>query len=136
MDEYVIKQKIQNAFFEPRAPEGLIDQVILRSHAVAMGVEAQKQLAQAPAEQVSELASCALVGQLAAVSELPKGIQPEKLAQQLEQAPAFRAALRGGNVAGRLHSGEFLRQMTDPASQPEQQLAAPDKEAQKLPGMG
>ena len=55
MDEYVIKQKIQKASFEPRAPEELIQQVILRTQAVAMGVRAQKQLETAPAEKIAEL---------------------------------------------------------------------------------
>ena len=37
MDENIVKQKIQKAFPEPRAPKGLIQQVILRVKAVAMG---------------------------------------------------------------------------------------------------
>ena len=37
MEEYVIKQKIQMACIEPRAPEGLIQQVILRAKAAAGG---------------------------------------------------------------------------------------------------
>ena len=112
MDEYVIKQKIQKACVEPRAPEGLIQQVILRGKAVVMGVAAQKQLETAPAENVAGLASRVLVGQLAAATELPKGAQPEQLARQLEQQPAFIAALRGGNVVQRLNSGELLQQIT------------------------
>ena len=112
MDEYGIKQKIQTARFEPQAPEGLIQQVILRAKAVTMGVAAQKQLDTAPAENVAQLASRALIGQFAAVSELPKGTQPEQLARQLEQQPAFVAALQGGNVAQRLSSGELLQQIT------------------------
>ena len=76
MEEYVIKQKIQMACIEPQAPEGLIQQVILRAKAVTMGVAAQKQLDTAPAENVAQLASRALIGQLAAVSELPKPAQP------------------------------------------------------------
>ena len=112
MDEYVIKQKIQMACFEPRAPEELIQRVILRTQAVAMGVAAQKQLETAPAENIAELTSRVVVGQLAAVSELPKGAQPEQLARQLAQQPAFIAALRGGNVVQRLHSGELLQQIT------------------------
>ena len=112
MDEYVMKQKIQNAFSEPRAPERLIQQVILRTRAVSMGVAAHKQLETAPAEKYGELASRALIGQLAAVSELPKGAQPEMLARQLEKQPAFLAALRGGNVVQRLASGELLQQIT------------------------
>ena len=70
MDEYVIKQKIQKTCFEPRAPEALIQQVILRTHAVAMGVEEQ---------------------------------------------PAYQAALRGGNVARRLSSGELIQQIVEQA---------------------
>lgn len=66
MDEYVIKQKIQMACVEPRAPEKLIQQVILRAKAVVMGVAAQKQLETATAENVSGLVSRVLVGQLAA----------------------------------------------------------------------
>ena len=112
MDEYVMKQKIQMACFEPRAPEGLIQKVILRTQAVVMGAAAQKQLETAPAESVAGLASRALIGQLATVSELPKVTQPEQLASQLEQQPAFIAALRGGNVAQRLNSGKLLQQIT------------------------
>ena len=112
MDEYVMKQKIQMACFEPRAPEELIQQVILRAKAVVMGVAAQKQLETAPAENIAGLASRAVVGQLAAATELPRGAQPEQLARQLEQQPVFIAALRGGNVAQRLNSGELLQQIT------------------------
>ena len=119
MDEYVIKQKIQTALSEPHAPEGLIQQVILRAKAVVMGVAAQKQLETATAENVSGLVSRVLVGQLAAVSELPKGAQPEQLAQQLEQQPAIRAALHGGNLSQRLNSGELLRQITGQTSEAE-----------------
>jgi hypothetical protein len=136
MDEYVIKQKIQKACFEPRAPEELIEQVIVRTHAVAMGVESEKLLETAPAENVAELASCAVVGQLAAVSELPKGVQPEQLARELERQPAFIAALRGGNVARRLTSGELLKQITGQkptVSQTDPEITVPIKEG---PAMG
>jgi hypothetical protein len=112
MDEYVMKQKIQIACIEPRAPEGLIQQVILRAQAMAMGVAAQKQLETASAEKVGQLASRVMIGQLAAAAPLPKGAQPEQLAHQLERQPAFQAALRGGNVATRLNSGELLQQIT------------------------
>ena len=136
MDEYVIKQKIQKAFFEPRAPESLIQQVSLRAQAVAMGLAAEKQLKAAPVEKYGELAARGLIGQLAAVSELPKAAQPERLARQLEQQPAFAAALRGGNVAQRLASGELLQQITGqkPAVEPtEPGISVPQKEG---PAMG
>ena len=48
MDEYVIKQKIQEAFLEPRAPEELMQKVVLRAQAVAMGTNAQKELEKRP----------------------------------------------------------------------------------------
>lgn len=44
MDEYVIKQKIQRACFEPRAPEGLIRKVVLRAQAAGTLMQAQKQM--------------------------------------------------------------------------------------------
>ena len=131
MDEYVIKQKIQMASLEPRAPEGLIQQVILRARAVVMGVMAQKQMETAPAENIAGLASRVLVGQLAAATQLPEGTQPEQLARQLEQQPAFQAALRGGNVAQRLNSGELLQQITGqkPAAEPiSPEISAPKKD--------
>lgn len=124
MDDYVIQQKIQKSYAEPRAPESLIQSVILRARAVTMGVQAHKQLETAPAEKVGELTSKVLVGQLAAVSRLPEGAEPEKLARQLEQEPAFTAALRGGDVMGRLNRGELIRQMT--GQQPEPEKFAPE----------
>ena len=144
MDEYVIKQKIQKACLEPHPPEHLIQQVIARAEAVTMGVQAQKQLATAPAEDISQLASRGLIGQLATVTELPKGVAPEELARQLEQAPAFAAALRGGNVASRLSSGELMQQVAErhgqsaePSRQPEEpQLEVPVKDVPKIPGIG
>ena len=62
-----------------------------------------------------------MIGQLALVSDLPKGIQPETLARKLEQEPAFAAALRGGNIARRLSSGELMQQLAgkDSADVPE-----------------
>ena len=136
MDEYVIKQKIQNACFEPRAPEGLIQQVILRAQAVSIGVAAQKQLETAPAEQVAQLASYAIVGQLAAATKLPKGAEPKELARQLGQQPAFISALRGGNIAKRLNTGELLQQIT--GQKPIAVQSAPEKIIPKRegPGMG
>jgi hypothetical protein len=133
MDEYVIKQKIQEAFFEPRAPEELMQKVVLRAQAVAMGTNAQKELENAPAEKVGALASRALIGQLAAVSELPQGMPPEQLANLLEQEPAFAAALRGGNVARRLSSGELMQQVTGQApAQTTPQISLPKKEGPSL----
>lgn len=135
MDEYVMKQKIQNAYTEPKAPEELIRKVILRAEAVSMGAQAQKQLETAPADQACHLAARVLIGQLATVSELPKGARLEQLTAQLEQAPAFQAALRGGNVARRLSSGELLRQITgkEPAAEQEAPaLAVPKKSEPSL----
>ena len=135
MDEYVVKQKIQKACCEPPAPEELIRKVVLRTQAVTMGVNAQKELETAPAEKVGELASRALVGQLAQVSELPRGAQPEQLARQLAQEPVFQAALRGGHVARRVSSGELMRQVAgqEPEAEREQpQISAPKKEGPVL----
>ena len=132
MDEYVVKQKIQMTCIEPRAPEELIQKVILRAQAVVMGLAAQKQLETAPAENIAKLASCALVGQLAAVTALPMSTKPEQLARQLEQQPAFLAALRGGNVAKRLGSGELLQQIT--GQQPAAESASPEISAPKKDG--
>ena len=101
-----------------------------------MGVAAQKQLDTAPAENVAQLASRALIGQFAAVSELPKGTQPEQLAQQLEQQPTLQAALHGGNLSQRLNSGELLRQITSQTPETEQaepEISTPKKEG---PTMG
>lgn len=135
MDEYGIKQKIQMASVEPRAPEELIQQVTLRAQAVVMGVAAQKQLEAAPAEKVGELASRVMIGQLAAVTRLPEGARPEQLARQLEQEPAFAAALRGGNVPERLCSGELIRRLTGQNPEPTQnasEISIPQKEEPAL----
>ena len=131
MDEYVTKQKIQEAYSEPQAPEKLIQQTILRTQAVTMGVQAQKQLESASAEDLGQLASRALIGQLAAVSELPEGTEPEQLAHQLELEPSFQAALHGGHVARRLSSGELMQQAAaqKPAAEQEPpEISVPVKE--------
>ena len=132
MDEYVIKQKIQMACIEPRAPEELIQQVILRAKAVAMGAAAHKQLESAPAGDVAGLASRVLIGQLASVSELPKDVQPEQLASQLAQQQAFLAAIRGGNVVQRLDSGELMQQIT--GQKPAVERVAPEISVPKKEG--
>ena len=132
MDEYVIKQKIQMACIEPRAPEELIQQVILRAKAVAMGAAAHKQLESAPAGDVAGLTSRVLIGQLASVSELPKNAQPEQLASQLAQQQAFLAAIRGGNVVQRLDSGELLQQIT--GQKPAVERVAPEISVPKKEG--
>ena len=132
MDEYVIKQKIQMACIEPRAPEELIQQVILRAKAVAMGAAAHKQLESAPAGDVAGLTSRVLIGQLASVSELPKNAQPEQLASQLAQQQAFLAAIRGGNVVQRLDSGELLQQIT--GQKPAVERVAPEISVPKPEG--
>lgn len=135
MDEYVMKQKIQEAYLEPRAPERLVQQVILRAQAVVMGLDAQRRLEIAPTEKCGELAARALIGQLATVSKLPKGAQPMQLARQLEQQPAFIAALRGGNVAQRLNSGELLQQITGKkptAEDAQSQIPVPQKKEPTL----
>ena len=132
MDEYVIKQKIQMACIEPRVPEGLIQQVILRAKAVAMGAAAHKQQESAPAGDVAGLTSRVLIGQLAAVSELPKDAQPEQLASQLEQQQEFLSAIRGGNVVQRLDSGELLQQIT--GQKPAVERVVPEISAPKTEG--
>ena len=132
MDEYVIKQKIQMACIEPRAPEELIQQVILRAKAVAMGAAAHKQLESAPAGDIAGLTSRVLIGQLASVSELPKDAQPEQLASQLEQQQAFLSAVRGGNVVQRLDNGELLQQIT--GQKPAVERVAPEISVPKKEG--
>ena len=130
-----MKQKIQSACFEPRPSEELIQGVILRTRAVMMGATAQKQLKTAQAEDMAGLASRAVIGQLAAAVPLPKGAQPEQLARQLEQQPAFIAALRGGHVAQRLSSGELLRQITGqtPTAEPASpEISTPKKDGPSL----
>ena len=137
MDEYVIKQKVQAAYYEPRAPEPLIQATVLRAQAVTMGAQAHKQLETAPSEKIGTLAARVLIGQLAEVSALPKGAQPEQLASQLEQHPAFAAALRGGNIARRLENGDLLRQIV--GQQPEAESAAPQmpqKQGPQAPVIG
>ena len=75
-----------------------------------------------------------LMGQLAAVSDLPKGIKPERLAQQLEREPAFRSALRGGNVAQRVKSGELMRQVVK--QEPAAAKASPESSVKVNEGPG
>ena len=135
MEEYQMKTKIQAAFFEPRAPERLINAVILRAQAVTMGLQAQKQMEAAHGEEVGRLAARVMIGKLAAVSELPENSKPEQLADLLHQEPAFLSALRGGHVAHRLENGELLRQITEPipeAKQDPPELAVPKKEGPAL----
>ena len=97
MDEYVLKQKIQNAGFEPRAPEKLIQKTVLRVQAVTMGIRAQKQLETAPAKEREELMARVLIGRLAMASDLPEGERPEGLVCQLTgQKPPESAASQGG----------------------------------------
>ena len=139
MDEYVFKQKIQNAFSEPRAVESLIQQVILRARAVSMGAQAQKELDTAPVENAGKLVSRVLIGRLAAVSELPKGSEPERLAQQLEEDPNFVSAIRGGNILQKLHSGELIRQIVKEKSildDPLSEITVPAKESPQAPNVG
>ena len=80
-----------------------------------------------------------LIGRLAAVSELPKGSQPERLAQQLEEDPNFASAMRGGNIVQKLHSGELIRQIVKEKSildDPLSQIAVPAKESPQAPNVG
>ena len=133
MDEYVMRQKIQNAYLEPQAPEELIKAVSFRTQAVAMGLQAQKQLETAPAEQVGDLAARALIGQLATVLGLSADTQLEKLVRQLQQEPAFAAALRGGNIVRRVNSGELLRQIAGLESVVEQ--ATPEELEKRSGGL-
>ena len=136
MDEFAVKEKIQAAYSAPQVSEDLIQRTILRAQAVTMGADAQRQMETAPAEKMGQLASRALIGQLAAVSDLPMGIKPERLARQLEQEPAFQSALRGGNVAQRVKSGELMRQVIK--QEPAAAQASPELSVKvnEGPGMG
>ena len=137
MDEYVIKQKVQKACHEPRPPESLVQTVALRVQAVIMGEQARRQLEAAPTEKIGELVSRVLIGQLAEVSPLPKGTQPEQLASQLAQQPSFAAALHGGNLVRRLENGDLLRQIV--GQQPQAGATAPQapqKQGPQTPMMG
>lgn len=129
MEEMEIRQTIKEAYAEPRAPEQLIQSVILRAQAMRMGAQACSQLETAPAERQAELAAMGLIGQLAEVARLPEGASPEGLASQLSQDPGFLQALRGGHLAQRLKTGELMQQVANP----EAALAEPEAPELKPP---
>lgn len=128
MDEMKITQSIRDAYHEPRAPEPLVRSVILRAEAVTMGRQARQSLPTAQPEQQPELAARALVGQLAEVSALPEGSEPQLLAQQLSREKAFTRLLAGGDLPRRLESGELLRQLVGGQAQ-----AAPEQPRKNAP---
>lgn len=140
MDEMKIAQTIQNAYNEPRAPEGLIRSVVLRAEAMTLGREARQQIARAPEAEQPELAARDILGQLAAVSPLPEGSDPRDLARQIAQSPEMVRAAEEGALPQRLADGSLLRQLAGEGAKPEQprqeEPRAPQAESQpKLPGL-
>lgn len=135
MSDTVMRQKVKNAFREPRAPEALIRSTVLRAKAVTAGRQAQEQLKTAPPESCRELIAQSLIGQLALQTELPGDSQPRQLARQLLHSPAFARAMQGGDLLQRLSSGALLRQLTKPAADPEppqRQPAGPEEQGPVL----
>lgn len=120
MEEMIIKQKIKEAVPEPKAPEALVEAVVLRVRAMEMGRQAQARLDTAPAQERGALAAMGLVGQLAQLGPLPQGAQPRDLARELEQSPAFLNALPGAELSRRLSSGELMRQVAENAARPQE----------------
>lgn len=128
MDEMTVKNKIEAAMNEPRAPDALVEKTVRRARAITMGRRAEQRLeaeeGKLSLHEQTELAARSMVGRLAAVTALPEQVTPETMAQQLSREPRFVQAVERGGVLSRIKSGELLNALLQ---EPKRSAPAPQR---------
>ena len=130
MNEVTIKNRIEAAVGDRRAPEKLVDQTVLRAQGIAAGRSAEQRLEQEgdrlPKEEVAYLTAAGLIGRLAMSRPLPEGGSLQQMTEQLAASPRLQQRLNRPveETLSRLRSGMLIGEI---AAQP------PTREVQPAP---
>jgi len=114
MDEINEKKKIAAAMNEPRAPEGLVENMVQRATAIERGRSAMQQLKDAGPELSEKnkllLGAAALIGRIA-TGNWPENSRADDLTKQLYENSVFRKAadLPAATLAEKISDGSFLK---------------------------
>ena len=87
MNEITIKNRIEAAVEEQRAPEKLVEQTVLRAQGIVAGRSAEQRLEQEgerlPEDEVAYLTAAGVIGRLAFLRPLPEGGSLRQMTEQL-----------------------------------------------------
>lgn len=131
MDDRSIREKLTRAMAEPKAPEALIRQTIVRTGAVRDGLRAEEKLESdgsslSPGER-RELAAKSVVGRLMQNVRPPDGVTAERMTKQLMDMPAFRklAEQPADRLLSDIRLGRVNRILASSGSAPEKSTDTP-----------
>ena len=137
MNEMTIKNRIEDAVGNQRAPEKLVKQTVLRVQGIVAGRSAEQRLEQEgerlPKEEVAYLTAAGLIGRLAISGPLPEGSSLQQMTEQLATSPKLNQRLNRpvGETLGRLRSGMLLKELG--AQAPEREKPPAEKPMEMAP---
>ena len=137
MNEMTIKNRIEDAVGNQRAPEKLVKQTVLRVQGIVAGRSAEQRLEQEGErllkEEVAYLTAAGLIGRLAISGPLPEGSSLQQMTEQLAASPKLNQRLNRpvGETLGRLRSGMLLKELG--AQAPEREKPPAEKPMEMAP---
>ena len=137
MNEMTIKNRIEDAVGNQRAPEKLVKQTVLRVQGIVAGRSAEQRLEQEgerlPKEEVAYLTAAGLIGRLAISGPLPEGSSLQQMTEQLAASPKLNQRLNRpvGETLSRLRSGMLLKELG--AQAPEREKPPAEKPMEMAP---
>ena len=138
MNEITIKNRIEAAVEEQRAPEKLVEQTVLRAQGIVAGRSAEQRLEQEgdrlPQEEVAYLTAAGLIGRLAFLRPLPEGGSLRQMTEQLAGNPKLQqwmkrpvaetlSHLRSGKLFGEISAQTPVREA--PGAEGPKEIAPP-----------
>ena len=117
MNEVTIKNRIEAAVGDRRAPEKLVDQTVLRAQGIAAGRSAEQRMEQEgnrlPKEEVAYLTAAGLIGRLAVSGPLPEGNSLRRMTEQLAASSGLQQRLNRPveEILGYLRSGMLFKEL-------------------------
>lgn len=137
MNEMTIKNRIEDAVGNQRAPEKLVKQTVLRVQGIVAGRSAEQRLEQEgerlPKEEVAYLTAAGLIGRLAISGPLPEGSSLQQMTEQLAASPKLNQRLNRPveETLSRLRSGMLLKELG--AQAPEREKPPAEKPMEMAP---
>lgn len=137
MNEMTIKNRIEDAVGNQRAPEKLVKQTVLRVQGIVAGRSAEQRLEQEgerlPKEEVAYLTAAGLIGRLAISGPLPEGSSLQQMTEQLATSPKLNQRLNRPveETLSRLRSGMLLKELG--AQAPEREKPPAEKPMEMAP---
>ena len=137
MNEMTIKNRIEDAVGNQKAPEKLVKQTVLRVQGIVAGRSAEQRLEQEgerlPKEEVAYLTAAGLIGRLAISGPLPEGSSLQQMTEQLATSPKLNQRLNRPveETLSRLRSGMLLKELG--AQAPEREKPPAEKPMEMAP---